>query len=232
MTPHDTSAASGQGLGTLRPRVQRPGQWFWLDRALLVDQYGAQLGAGCIALYTVLARYADHRTGECWPSIRTLQRHLGWSRNTVRKYLRQLQAAGLLHARPCLRRVAGKTWQGSLFTLLTPPSPDQRRPAWVRALSYAAYLTTAHWAQVRTKALRWAQHRCQLCNGQGPLHVHHRTYAHLGDELRHMADVLVLCDACHAKHHDILPPPPVSLGEDAVPAAPPAGEDTAEPPVC
>jgi hypothetical protein len=35
-----------------------------------------------------------------------------------------------------------------------------------------------------------------------------------------MADVMVLCDACHAKHHDILPPPPASLGEDTHPLRP------------
>lgn len=73
----------------------------------------------------------------------------------------------------------------------------------LRALPYREYLLTEHWKSVRTEALRKAKFRCQLCNASGELHVHHRSYEHLGEEQDYMHDVIVLCRACHEKHHDI-----------------------------
>ncbi len=46
----------------------------------------------------------------------------------------------------------------------------------------------------------------RLCNSTKNLEVHHRTYANLGCEEH--ADLVVLCDFCHGKHHDELPKVP------------------------
>ncbi|MBA7673369.1 hypothetical protein ES703_81565 [subsurface metagenome] len=76
---------------------------------------------------------------------------------------------------------------------------------WLRTMPYAEYLNTAHWQSVRAEALRRAAGRCQLCNAQSDLHVHHRTYDRRGYEWP--ADLTVLCADCHAKFHDKLPVP-------------------------
>ena len=34
-----------------------------------------------------------------------------------------------------------------------------------------------------------------------PLAVHHRTYAHRGEEWRYLDDLTVLCEGCHTCHH-------------------------------
>jgi len=69
----------------------------------------------------------------------------------------------------------------------------------LRALPYAEYLQTPEWTKKRTKALRFAQFRCQLCNGNESLNVHHRTYERLGHEL--LSDLSVLCKDCHSIFH-------------------------------
>ena len=62
-------------------------------------------------------------------------------------------------------------------------------------LSYQEYLSTPHWKRVRKEALKRAGYKCQLCNSESPLHVHHRTYERLGYE--EPGDIIALC----AKHH-------------------------------
>lgn len=66
---------------------------------------------------------------------------------------------------------------------------------------YLEYLKSPEWKLRRKIALDHAGHRCQLCNSKRqPLNAHHRTYENLGRELA--ADIVVLCETCHAKHHD------------------------------
>lgn len=67
-------------------------------------------------------------------------------------------------------------------------------------LPYSEYLKTEWWRQRRLKALTWAEHRCQVCNADNRLEVHHRTYERLGHERD--ADLVVLCRDCHGLFHD------------------------------
>lgn len=78
---------------------------------------------------------------------------------------------------------------------------EQDRLAW---LPYRVYLKTPHWQKVRAAALEHAGHRCALCNSSQNLEVHHRTYERRGAE--RPADVTVLCDDCHKRHHRRLRP--------------------------
>ena len=66
--------------------------------------------------------------------------------------------------------------------------------------NYQEYLQTKHWKKVRKAALRRAEYRCQLCNSDKRLNVHHRTYENLGHEKE--CDVFVLCWKCHEKFHN------------------------------
>lgn len=76
----------------------------------------------------------------------------------------------------------------------------QRLLDWLRTMPYSEYLKTDHWSEVRKRALKRAGFRCQLCNAQGTLHVHHRTYVNRGQEEN--SDLIVLCNTCHQEFHE------------------------------
>lgn len=66
--------------------------------------------------------------------------------------------------------------------------------------NYREYLKSETWIATREEALDRAEYRCQLCNGNKELEIHHRSYRFKGtpDELR---DVICLCHACHDFFH-------------------------------
>ena len=66
-------------------------------------------------------------------------------------------------------------------------------------MPYSDYLASPEWDVTRKAALKAAGYRCQLCNGDGELHVHHRTYERRGVELPR--DVIALCADCHQVFH-------------------------------
>lgn len=68
--------------------------------------------------------------------------------------------------------------------------------------SEAYDLQTDHWKATATRAKERASYRCQLCNSPDRLEVHHRTYERVGCELD--ADLVVLCDPCHERHHEVM----------------------------
>ena len=115
---HTTSSAA-----TPPPlRTRRPGQWCWLDTAI-VATYGPRIGAYGVAVYAVLAQHANGRTQACWPSIGRIASLLKLSRSTVKKTLRTLEAEGLLTVQA--RRDPEGDPTSHCYTLLdpTPESP-------------------------------------------------------------------------------------------------------------
>ncbi len=71
----------------------------------------------------------------------------------------------------------------------------------LRAMPYRQYLLTPEWRATRGAALVRFGHACSLdANHTDRLEVHHRTYDRLGEE--RADDVIVLCHACHRRHHD------------------------------
>lgn len=81
----------------------------------------------------------------------------------------------------------------------------------IKRLDYPTFLETAYWFAVSTKAKSAAGMRCQVCNGQDRIQVHHRTYATHGYEHLHMNDLTVLDENCHGLFHghiapDYIPP--------------------------
>lgn len=77
---------------------------------------------------------------------------------------------------------------------------DKQKVAALRSMPYVQYLQSEHWKETRAKALGRAHYKCQLCNSQHNLQVHHKTYVNRGCE--QPDDLIVLCRVCHAKHHD------------------------------
>lgn len=86
-------------------------------------------------------------------------------------------------------------------------------PSDARALPYDQYLQTEHWQAMRRLALEDAGHRCLLCDADSGLDVHHRTYDRLGME--QLRDLVVLCNACHARHHQVFDSAKLTATESA-----------------
>ena len=70
----------------------------------------------------------------------------------------------------------------------------------LKRMPYGEYLRTDHWGRIRASATSAAGGRCQVCNSQRRIEVHHRTYDRRGEE--HPSDLTVLCSGCHSKFHE------------------------------
>ena len=72
----------------------------------------------------------------------------------------------------------------------------------LRDMPYKDYLKSEHWKITRSKAVKKANFKCEVCNSKMELNVHHKTYENRGCEPPE--DLIVLCHHCHAKFHDKL----------------------------
>jgi len=66
--------------------------------------------------------------------------------------------------------------------------------------TYNDYLKSPLWQILRRQALCRARNRCSVCKSEVDLHVHHKTYANVGNEQPN--DLVVLCESCHTQEHD------------------------------
>jgi hypothetical protein len=89
---------------------------------IIIDEYAEKIGAIGVAIYNVLARYADRVTGICYPGIGTIAKKLKLGRTTVKKYLRILLNHCLIAISPRLSDAGDPT--SNLYMLLD-PSPEK-----------------------------------------------------------------------------------------------------------
>ena len=82
--------------------------------------YHLGLSAGAIAVYGYLLRIEDRKTYQCYPSYATIGKAVGMSRNTVRKYVMELEERELIRTEPTSITTAdGRKRNGSLcYTIL------------------------------------------------------------------------------------------------------------------
>ena len=71
-------------------------------------------------------------------------------------------------------------------------------------MTYKMYLSTPYWQLVSNLARRKAKYKCQLCGGNDHLNVHHKSYVNKGFEIMNMEDLIVLCQNCHQKFHEVV----------------------------
>ena len=64
---------------------------------------------------------------------------------------------------------------------------------------YGEYLASPAWRSKRHQVLERAAGLCEGCRSASPVHVHHLTYEHAGDEL--LYELVALCVSCHQKAH-------------------------------
>lgn len=80
------------------------------------------LSPGEIAVYSFLLFCEDRKTYQCYPSYRTIGDAVGMSRNTVAKYVRQLEEKGLIRTeRTTVTLKDGRKRNGSLLYTILPP---------------------------------------------------------------------------------------------------------------
>lgn len=90
---------------------------------------------------------------------------------------------------------------------LTPEEIERKVEEIARRCKYEGYLQSRRWFEKRRAKLFNANFTCERCGYSVdnnslvdiPLDVHHKTYAHFGDEP--LTDLEVLCRNCHEKHH-------------------------------
>lgn len=79
---------------------------------------------------------------------------------------------------------------------------QQKTKTRTKRTEYADYLNTERWKTIREMAYARAGFKCQVCGRSDlPLHTHHNTYVHRGEEEKHLEDLVCLCSDCHALFH-------------------------------
>lgn len=102
---------------------REPGH-FWADNEI-IDHYLPAIGIYGFAVYMLLTKFADHKTGQCDPSVEGMARKLGISAPTIRKALEKLKEHGLItirHRR--IKRDDKLINQTSIYTLLAVKKPE------------------------------------------------------------------------------------------------------------
>lgn len=71
-------------------------------------------------------------------------------------------------------------------------------PEKTQRLDYHEYIASPEWIK-KSGEEKKKNPKCSFCNRIRVLHVHHRTYVRLGNEIP--GDLVVLCDECHKIFH-------------------------------
>jgi len=71
--------------------------WYWINRDIL-KRYGRILKSSGLAVYNVLASYANSKSQTCFPTQKSIAGHLGLSIRTVNRKIRLLKDFKLIKA--------------------------------------------------------------------------------------------------------------------------------------
>ena len=92
-------------------RNLRNGHWYWINRAVL-KRYGRILKSSGLAVYNILASYANSKTQTCFPTQKTIADRIGLCRETVNRKVKLLRENRLVR----VKQVKGRC----LYYLLKP----------------------------------------------------------------------------------------------------------------
>ena len=103
---------------------------------------------GELAVYSYLLCCANRKTGQCWPSYKTIGRAVGMTENTVAKHVGSLERRGLIRTEPTMVTTkAGIKRNGNLLYTVSP---------------FQDVLATHYQQQLELLALETARARFQL----------------------------------------------------------------------
>ncbi len=121
-------------MSSLIPRRDPKKNYFPMPNEI----FSMGLSAEEIAVYAYLMYRENRKSFQCWPSYNTIGKALKMSRNTVRKYVRQLEDKGFIQTEhTTVRTQRGERRNGNLLYQLRP----MREPI--------AALRDREWAQVK-----------------------------------------------------------------------------------
>jgi DNA-binding transcriptional ArsR family regulator len=89
--------------------------WFWIDNDF-IDTWGGLLGATAIAIYTSLARHANNKTQESFPSEELIAKEIGVSDRTIRNHINKLEYLGIVRIQRAYNPYSGQR-KRNLYTL-------------------------------------------------------------------------------------------------------------------
>ena len=96
---------------------KKQGNYFMLPNEI----FNMDLSAGEIALYAFLMRMEDRKTFTCYPAFKTIGNALHMSKNTVMKYVRQLEEKELIETkRTIVEHHDGSLRNGNLMFRILP----------------------------------------------------------------------------------------------------------------
>ncbi len=106
------------------------------------------LSSGEIAVYAYLLYRENRKTFQCHPSFRTIGNALNMSRNTVNKYVKQLEEKQLIRTEPTdIRTASGVKHNGNLLYTVLPIEQ-------AKSLYFEQQLQRAACQQAHEKAIR------------------------------------------------------------------------------
>jgi len=65
--------------------------------------------------------------------------------------------------------------------------------------TYQEYLQSKHWKNKKKEYYNKNKRKCTKCGSEKDLHLHHKTYQRVGNEL--LKDLTCLCANCHSEEH-------------------------------
>lgn len=76
-------------------RSIKRGKWYWIDKSILKN-YASELKSSGLAVYNVLAYFANSKSQSCFPTQKTMADLIGLSRRTVSRTIKLLKENGLI----------------------------------------------------------------------------------------------------------------------------------------
>lgn len=99
-------------------RSIKRGKWYWIEKSIL-KKYASELKSSGLAVYNVLAYFANSKSQSCFPSQKTIADLIGSSRRTVSMKIRLLKDERLI----AIERMNGRL---KYFLLYPKESKDHR----------------------------------------------------------------------------------------------------------
>ena len=99
-------------------RSIKRGKWYWIDKGILKN-YASELKSSGLAVYNVLAYFANSKSQSCFPTQKTMAKLIGLSRRTVSRKIRFLKNKRLI----AIERMNGRF---KYFLLFPKESKDHR----------------------------------------------------------------------------------------------------------
>lgn len=92
----------------------------------------------------------------------------------------------------CFQKIINKKREEKVISIRNDESKSWRT-------RYIKYINTKHWKELRSRKRESVGNKCESCQSESILHVHHLKYKNWIDV--QLEDLRVLCENCHKKEH-------------------------------